>query len=399
MIPILRKFKNRISGPPKTVADDSFVQNLNGGFAHSPYQALLYYKTEPLVIHDAIKDYSHTNLWEITEIVRILNLLGFTVDVIDRSRDDFIPEDKYDLFLGLGAGRSGKHFAKYAAALPRAVKVLIAAGPEPLLSNRLVLEQYERFNTRHKTNVPAMRLTQGIDFPNFVKYTDYFLVIGEENQFCANTYKTMGKPILTYLPGVSPNIRFVKNWVTTRSRNKFLCFAGNGFICKGVDLVVEAFLEMPELSLHLCGPDNESGFFDVLGGRMQAAPNIKYEGFVGVGGDRFEELLAECSFVMFASSSEGCATSVATVMRGGLVPILTEEVGINLGNFGFKLDGPRENLIERIKSVARQAAAIPEDEYRKRVYMTLEDTAKYTQASFTQTLSIALLQIMQERIA
>ncbi len=396
--PGLSRINNLLRRSSKPEEDFSFVQNLDGGFRHVPYRALLYFKTEPYAFPERINEYVHTNDWEITEIVRILNGFGFVVDVIDRGRDDFIPEDKYELFIGLGAGRSGKHFAKYAEALPNAIKVLLAAGPEPILSNRLVQEQYDRFNARHSTNVPAMRLTAGIDFPSFLKHTDYFLVIGEEDQFCVGTYLPLGKPVLNFLPGVSPNVRFLKTWIETRSRNKFLCFAGNGFICKGVDLLVEAFVEMPELQLHICGPDTEPGFFEVLGKRIQEAENIHYEGFVNTGGERFETLMSECSFVIFASSSEGCATSVATVMRGGLVPILNKETGINLGTFGFKLDGPKENIIDEIRKVARFVTTISEENYRKRVYETLNDSAKYTQATFTRTFSKAILQVIQERL-
>jgi glycosyltransferase involved in cell wall biosynthesis len=396
-IPGYRRIKNliyRFSGK----GDSTFVQNLDGGFSRAPYRALLYYKTEPFIYPEVVKDYTHTNLWEITEIVRILNNFGFVVDIIDRSRVDFMPEDKYDLFIGLGAGRSGKYFARYAEALPKAIKVLLAAGPEPTLSNRLVQEQYDRFNARHRTNVPAMRLTAGIDFAAFVQNTDYFLVIGEDGQFCTDSYRSLGKPILTFLPGTSPNCRFFPQWIKDRGRNNFLCFAGNGFICKGVDLLVEAFLDMPDLNLYICGPDSERDFFKVLGDAINSSKNIHYEGFVQVGGERFLQLLGECSFVVFASSAEGCATSVATALRGGLVPILNKEVGINIEKFGFELSGPKENLISEIKAVSRRASVISNEEYRKRVYDTLEDAMKYTQASYTQTFSSAMLRILQERM-
>lgn len=391
----IRNLLNRLHGR----GNGTFIKGLDGGFKLSSQRALLYYKTEPFLYPNALADYEHTNLWEIREIVRVLNTFGHTVDVVDRSADDFTPEDKYDLFIGLGAGRSGKHFARYAAALPRATKVLLAAGPEPILSSRLVREHYDRFNARHGTNVPAMRLAEGIDFPAFAKVTDYFLCIGEDEQFCASTYRHLQRPILTYMPAVSPNIRFYKGMVETRLRNKFLCFAGDGLICKGVDVVVEAFSEMPELQLHICGPDTEPGFFDVLGDRIRDSGNIRYEGFVRVGGTRFEELLRECSFVVFASSSEGCATSVATVMRGGLVPILTKEVGINVGNFGFKLEGERESLINEIKTVCRRASMVSSPEYHARVFETLKDSLKYTQASFTRTFSKAVLEILQKRFS
>jgi len=375
------------------------VRNLNlivSANKASTKQALLYYKTEPFIFPERLDIYEHTNLWEITEIVRVLNTFGFVVDVVDRSASAFQPTDQYDLYIGLGAGHSGKYFAKYAEAMPRAVKVLLAAGPEPRLSNRLVQEQYDRFNARHGAQVPAMRLTEGIDFEAFTKYADYFLAIGEADQFCARSYAQLGKLVLTYLPGVSPRIRFLDNWVRSRSRKKFLCFAGNGLICKGVDVVVEAFLEMPELDLHICGPDTEPSFFDVLGARIKNSRNVRFEGFVKVGGARFEELMSECAFVIFASSSEGCATSVATVMKGGLVPILTEEVGIGLGSFGYSLRGPRDRLIDEIKAVSSRAAQVSDEEYRERVYATLQESLKFTQASFTQSLTTSILSIMKE---
>lgn len=396
-IPGHHRIKNllyRFSGK----GDRTFVQNLDGGFSRASYRALLYYKTDPFIYPELAKDYSHTNFWEVTEIVRILNSLSFVVDIIDRDRNDFLPEDKYDLFIGLGSGNSGKYFGKYASAMPKAIKVLLATGPMPYESNRRVQEQYDNFNCRHGSKVPAMRLYDRLDFASFVTHVDYLLVIGEEGQFCAKTYEPLGKPILSYLPGTAPNIRFDSRWIRTRSSNKFLCFAGNGFICKGVDLVVEAFLEMPELQLHVCGPESEAGFFENLGKRINDSRNVVFEGFVNVGEERFEQLLGSCSFVVFASSSEGCATSVATALRGGMVPILAREVGINIRNFGFELSGPRTNLIEEIKAVSRRASTIANAEYRKRVFETLEDAMKYTQASFTHTFTRAITRIVQERL-
>ena len=376
----------------------NFVKNLDGGNSNLPYRALIYQLTDPHVCPGIVKSYSHTNLWESVEMVRILNSYGFVVDVIDRAEDNYLPTNSYDLFIGLGAGRSGKHFSKYAQALPKAIKILLAAGPEPILSNRLVQEQYDRFNRRHNSNVPAMRLTSGINFSAFLESTDYILAIGEQGQFCSESYKETGKPILTFLPGTNQDIKFIPEWLETRSLNNFLCFAGHGFICKGVDLLVEAFLEMPDLNLFICGPDSEKEFFNILGDKIKSASNIQYLGFVSVNGPKFSELLGVCAFVIFASSSEGCGTSVATAMRGGLVPILTREVGINIGDFGYLLSGRREDMIKQIKSKSYIASSSTEDEYRKRVYGTIKDSLKYTQASFTTTFSQAILRVLEDRI-
>lgn len=120
-------------------------------------RALLYYKTDPFWNKSAEK-YTHSNNWEILEMCRILNTKFFIVDVIDRNVNNFVPEDKYELFIGLGSGNSGKHFARYAKVLTKATKVLYATGADPALSNELILERYEDFYKRTGIKAPPMRM-------------------------------------------------------------------------------------------------------------------------------------------------------------------------------------------------------------------------------------------------
>lgn len=360
-------------------------------------RALLYFKTEPFVMPWKVRGYAHTNLWEIVEMVRALNRYGYVVDVVDRDAKRFQPEDIYDLFLGLGAGHSGKRFSQYARRLSGATKILIAAGPEPRLSNQLVLEQYDRFNRRHGSNVPAMRLTEGIDFESFAQDADYFMPIGEPHTFCPQSYEALGKPVLNYMPSSSPAVRFLPEWFETRSKKTFLCFAGDGFICKGVDVVVDAFAQMPDWEVHICGPRSEPAFFEVLGAKLAASKNVQYEGFVEIGGPRFEALMARCAFVVFASSAEGCATSVATVLRAGLLPIVTRETGIDVGRFGCYIEGDKENLVDDTVRACRAATEMPEAEYRQRVWDCLGDSLKYTQASFTESFDAAIRTVLSRR--
>lgn len=369
----------------------------NRGFKNTcSKKALLYYKNDSIIFPWLASTFIHTNLWEVPEIVRILNRYNFLVDIVDRDAKNFIPKNEYDLFIGLGAGHSGKFFAQYAKKLPSATKVLLANGPEPIISNKLVKEQYERFNKRKSCKVPAMRLTEGLDFKTFSLITDYFLVIGEPGSFCPETYKHLKKPVLTYLPSSSPNIKFDPRWIAKRNRKSFLCFVGNGFICKGVDVLVDAFLKMPEANLHICGPDSEKLFFEVLGKDISDSHNISYEGFVDVRGSRFNQLVNECSYVIFASSSEGCATSVTSVLRAGLIPILTPETGIKVGDFGYLLDGKKSDLISKTIEICREAMALDAESYRSKVFDVLEDSLKYTQSSFSTTFEKSLITILNK---
>lgn len=372
-----------------------FVWNLTGGIDHLSRRALLYYKTEPYFNKVNLNNFTHTNLWEINEMVRILNKLGYVVDLVDRSANDFIPEDKYDLFIGLGAGNSGKHFAKYGKALPSAIKVLYAAGPEPNISNVLIRARYDKFRERTGIDAPPMRMITEIDFSSFIQLTDAIFCISEPNNFSYASYEKFGKPISSILPGVSPNIRFSPEWFSSRKANRFLCFAGNGFISKGVDILVEAFLEMPKLELYICGPDSEAAFFKAYNGKIRKATNIHFEGFVKVGGAKFHELAAKCSYTILNSAKEGLATSVATCIRAGLVPIVNPEAGISTGDHGFEID----NLPDEIEStmrIAQIASQTKNDEYRWRVYSTLMASLNYTQESFSRTFSEAVIGLIRK---
>ncbi len=366
-----------------------FIRNQNGGVKGLSQRALLYYKTDPFFNKAAVERYGHTNLWEILEIVRLLNVHGYEVDIIDRSVNNFLPEDIYDLYIGLGAGNSGKHFAKYAEVLTKAIKVLYAAGPEPNLSNKLVKERYDRFRERTGIDAPYMRTITEISFDKFAEVADYFFCIGEPGTFGFESYKKHNKLCYSILPSTSPEIRFLPDWIRTRSLDSFLCFAGDGFICKGVDLLVEAFEQMPDVKLYICGPDSEPAFFKAYGDLINRSNNIFYEGFVDVGSTKFHDLCSKCSFVILNSSSEGCATSVVTCLRAGLVPIVNHETSVDTGDFGFLMED-KTNIVEDIKMWVKHASNLDDQEYRRRVDGTVQESLKYTQASFTESFNNAL---------
>lgn len=371
-----------------------FIENLTDKRHDYNYRALLYFKTGWFLKKKNNLEYKHTNEWEIIEIVRILNTLGFVVDVIDRGAINFKPEDKYDLFVGIAAGDSGRHFKKYADMLPSAIKVALCAGPEPKLSAKLVRDQYARFNLRHKSSLPTMR-EPTIDFDSFAKSSDALLVIGEKDQFSYESYKRHNTPLYNYLPGCSSKIRFLNQWIEMRDRTKFICFSGDGFICKGVDLVVEAFNRHPELSVHICGPDSEQGFFEYLGDTIKESSNIHYEGFVEVGSKKFEDLAKSCSFSIFNSAAEGVATSVTSVMIAGLVPIVNYETGINTDDIKLGITNTGDRVTSTENAIVN-ASSISDNEYEDAVMKTIRESKKYTQHSFTSTFKSSVSKILED---
>ncbi|MEX1026547.1 MAG: glycosyltransferase [Candidatus Paceibacterota bacterium] len=382
---MLRKFIRKIR-------KKDVVYNITSGRTDLCNTALVYYKTGPFVSKRASRSYRHTNMWEIQEMVLLLNQLGFRVDVVDRATADFVPENKYDLFIGLTSGGSSRYFKKYAQLLTNACVIALATTTEPSVAQQRSAARYKEFTERTGIDAPVLR-DFSTGFTDVNSFVDYIFCFGDEKSFSYQSYVKYGKPIYPLLPGTSPDISFSPQWLQTRKRNHFLCFAGNGFIHKGVDMVVEAFLKMPECSVTICGPDTEESFFEAYKEKIETASNITYEGFIDVGGKRFNELASECSYVVLHSSSEGCCTSVATAMRAGLVPVVNRETGVQTGDFGFLMTNDDDTIGDIVRTV-RHASQISKEEYAQRVYATLEQATNYSQASFTQSFSKALLTVL-----
>ena len=302
-----------------------------------------------------------------------------------------MPDDIYDLFIGIGAGNSGKYFPKYASRLSKAVKILYAAGPNPYLSNQLVMERYDEFCERTGIKAPYMRTITELDFNKCAGYSDYIFCIGEEGEFSIKSYSEFNIPIFPIIPSSSPLLHFNKEWLKTRSRKKFLCFAGHGLICKGVDILIEAFSETPDLDLHICGPAEES-LLQAYATQLRQSPNIHFEGFIKVGSPEYDALCASCSFVILNSAAEGCATSVTTCLRSGLVPVVNYEVGIEVDDFGFLIHDNGNRIIDTQNTIIT-ASKINDIDYRQRVLKTIESSRKYSQAGFTESFRDALRKI------
>ena len=356
----------------------------------------MYYKTEPFYIN--VDAYVHTNNWEILQSIKILNQKGYSVDLIDRDVSLWKPTEKYDLFLGLGVGNAGINFPRHAKASGADTKILLSMGPQPDVSTDLVEKRYKIFNERNNLNVPSMRApakVTGKVWEEIVDSTDYIFHIGEVGTESYNSFLPYKKPILSFYPSISPKVKFNKDWLKTRDLNSFLCFAGNGFIAKGVDLAVEAFLKQPNKTLHICGPSTERPFFQRYEKDIQRAPNIKYHGFIEPGGDAFNAAAAKCAFVVNHAAAEAACTSVATAMKAGLVPIINKWTAINITNEGFVM--PDEgDLVNIVSETVKKASNLAYNEYETMVLNLMKKVTIFSQDSFRDSYSQAVDAVIEK---
>ena len=202
------------------------IENITNKNVTPTRKAALYYKTEPFYTN--VNQYVHTNNWEILRSIEILTAYGYAVDLIDRGCHNWLPKTSYDLFLGLGVGNSGKQFVGYANASQAKKKVLLSMGPQPDVSNDLVLHRYKMFTERTGHVAPPMRTVGeviGENFLEIINTADFVFNVGEKHTPSYNSFLKYGKPVLHFYPSVSPSVEFNHAWIQTRDPNSFLCIS------------------------------------------------------------------------------------------------------------------------------------------------------------------------------
>jgi glycosyltransferase involved in cell wall biosynthesis len=359
-------------------------------------KALLYYKTDAFVFGQLAKKYGHTNFWESLQIARILNLHGFSVDIVDRTAniDTLNLKNDYGLFIGIGAGDSGQNYVSISQRVPSAIRVLYALGPEPSLSNKLTEERYSYFKERHPgTRIVKRRIVNKIDMNESIKHTDAIITTG--NEFVVSSYEKFGKKVYSINLSTHPILNFDVSELAGRSQNCFLYFGGNGNIVKGLDLVIEVFSQLPELQLFICAPEDETEFNAVYDTIIKNSRNIHFLGFIDVGGRVFNRVTSLCGYVILPSCSEAAATSVTTCMRRGLIPVVTRQVGLNIGNFGHLLESIE---VEKLKKQIITISTESKDIFIKRILDTYTESFMYTQDGFISTFERALADVLNENI-
>jgi glycosyltransferase involved in cell wall biosynthesis len=243
--------------------------------------------------------------------------------------------------------------------------------------------------------------------PNWaIEYADY-ATTNWGNQFNVSTYKYSGKPIFQIpLPTCAIYPEPDKNFSTCK--NHFVWFGSDGLVHKGLDLVLEAFATMPECQLTVCGPLREKGskaykgplqrdeqFEAAFHLELYECENIYTAGWIDVESEDFYRITRTCIGVVFPSCSEGGGASAITCMQAGLIPIVSYETNVNVGDFGYTL---RDSSIEEVKKTVRMVSALPIDDLKEKAYAAWRFCQDHhTRKQFIENYCKVIENIMTER--
>lgn len=332
----------------------------------------------------------HTMHWESGEMVRQLVARGFIVDCLDDRKGHLLDEvEHYDVIID-----EWDNLKRWQTRAPNARRLHYATGIEWLTHNRAELRRVAWFFERHGKYVPAQRLVAPLTSTEAASIITCFG--NKKNQATFGYYRSKVRKLWISAARTCPCLS-PKNW--QRARHCFVWFGSPGWILKGLDLVVEAFLQEPKLELVICGGGldrNVSRFWEVYGPDIQKAGNITYREWVDPLSDEFQEIMDTTCAIVYPSAAEGCSGGVVQTLHFGLIPLVTEINGLEVHDSWPPLAGESDlEIIANIRQRCRELSEMPEDELEEwRHFFWEHARVHHTRAAYSRSLEVVLDELL-----
>jgi len=316
---------------------------------------LLSYSLYPFLLHEeAETPRHHTSHLETTLIADVFLDLGYSVDVIDYTNQSFMPTKDYAFLVDIrwNTERLGSLLN------PNCIKISHHDTAHLLFHNTAAQQRLLQLQQRRGATLQSLRYEP----TNLaIENADYATVLG--NDFTLGTYRYAEKPLFSLPVPTAVTFDWPEQKDFDRVRKSFLWLGSSGMVHKGLDLVLEAFANLPEFELHVCGPvSGEERFEETYFDELYNSDNIHVWGWVDVGGNRFREITDNCIGLVYTSCSEGQAGSVITCMHAGLIPVVSRESGVDVSDdYGELL---AESTVAEITRAVRSIAEKPTETLR-----------------------------------
>ncbi|MDO7846742.1 hypothetical protein Q5H92_10270 [Hymenobacter sp. M29] len=325
----------------------------------------------------------HSMYWESAEMVRQLNERGYVVDYHHVHSKAPIDWSKYDLVIDEG----NNLITMPDSARRNTVKVFYATSNYWLFQNMAEIHRIRDFQARNKLYISPARQT----IPNYSnEIADYMTYMGTDFQL-----RLFQQPLQKHRLNISAVYEPEYHAKDIASaRKKFVWLGSNGLLLKGLDLVVEAFARMPELTLYIGGHlEQEERLWSWLKPMFAKHSNLVYLGWVDVGSQKFFDLAKQCIGTVYLSSSEGGGGAVVQLAHFGLIPIVTEASTVReeLATV-IKSDEPEEIIAQTVQAV-QELVALSDEELDARSrsvyqYASTHHTRKAYAESFSELLDL-----------
>jgi glycosyltransferase involved in cell wall biosynthesis len=297
----------------------------------------------------------------------------------------------YDVYIGIGSGNF-LFFNKIKDNFNIGKVVILGTGPEPIISNTLVRKAHNECTIRNCHDFKVRRLINASDNDIMKRYNNIDAVFYYGNTFNRRGWGKVSENLFNIFPSTSPEVKFSLSDIHKKEQNRFLYFAANGLICKGLDLVIEAFDDLEGVILDICAPFDEKDFWDYYKPIVDRNSTINLHGFVRVGSKKFNFITSKTTFNLFPGSAEGCATSVVTVMGRGVIPVVTRETGLKEESVKYYIE---DRSVASLRSTIIKLSNLHSKEVEMAIKSAYKNSKKYTNQSFTNSFENSFLELVK----
>ncbi|WP_319405989.1 glycosyltransferase [uncultured Desulfosarcina sp.] len=328
---------------------------------------------------------THTNIWQSVQIAKTFVELGYEVDFIHYTNHSFVPRENYSFFVDV------RHNLQRLAPLLNedCIKIMHIDHAHILFHNAAEAGRLLALQQRRGITLRPRRF----EMPNLgIEHADVATTSG--NDFTINTFAYAKKKIFK-LPVPCGIMHDLPARDYDKIRNHFLWFSSSAPVHKGLDLALDAFKDMPDCHLTVCGPvERDADFVNAYHEELYKTANIDAIGWVPLDSDAFKEVTASCVAVLHLSCSEGGGASVKMCLHTGLIPVVSYESSIDADDFGFVL---RECSLSTIKNTIRHISLLPANQLEDRCRQSWEYARRHhTRENFTSTYRRVITEIMED---
>jgi glycosyltransferase involved in cell wall biosynthesis len=329
---------------------------------------------------------SHTNYWETRQIVNTFLELGYAVDLISYRNTSFRPDCNYDYLVG-----ARTNMEQLASLLnDSCIKVAHLDTAHWITNNHHAYVRLLDLKNRRNISLWDMKT---IEVNRAIEFADLATILG--NEFTIESYAFAKKPVYR-IPISAPS---TYDWDDSKDfnqcRNNYMWFGSGGFVHKGLDLVLDAFREMPRYNLTVFGPvEHEKEFEDAYYKELYETPNIKTIGWLDIDSPDFLEYAGNTAALIYPTCAEGGGGSAITCMHAGVIPVLSYEASVDMPGCGFLLENCS---VEEIKKTITRVSALPADQLESTARRAWEYARKvHTRDNFAKEFREFATTILQE---
>jgi len=286
----------------------------------------------------------HAMYWEIAEMVRQLTERGYVVDFYDTKCTKSISWTRYAVAFVQNARLQE-------CPLQLAVKkVFYCTENHWAFQNLAELTRLHAFHARTGIWVAPERQTP-VRFSD--EHADFITSFGtpfQQRLYHSRPQRHLLNISVVHQPAYAPKD-------IAKSRPNFIWMGSQGAILKGLDLAVEAFIQMPEATLYLAGNlERETRLWQWLKPLLAQHANLRYLGWMDVASPEFAKVATRCIGQVYPSASEGGPGTVAQLLHFGLLPVVTRAAAVRGAHLGFEIESEEPAVI--IEDLVRHVRAI-----------------------------------------